>query len=399
MEAMAHSELAKLSLDLKALNAKPLWERTARMGPGSPAVPTIWRYRDMRPQLLRSIELITAKEAERRVFMLENPGLPGTGYITNSLYCGLQVIKPGEIAPAHRHSPNALRFIIEGEGAYSTVEGERVPMHPGDFVLTPGWTWHDHGHLGSEPVIWLDALDNPFGQFFGAIFRENYPGETHPVSEVEGAAAARYGSNLMPVEYRPQRRASPLLVYPYDRTREALDRVARNAPLHPAHGAKMRYANPNDGGYAFPDAGRIHSMDAEGILRPDLSQHRRCRVQCRGGAWAGAHRGNRLCVRAARCLRGAAVDALLHRDRERMRPVQLFRSRCAGGARLLARARSGEYACAVGAGFEPAPTRDSHLAAIMSASCVILIGRPFTARARGWSASFTALAIAAGAPR
>src|SRR5262245_39511196 len=115
----------------------------------------------------------------------------------------------------------------------------------------PGWTWHDHGHLGSAPVIWLDALDNPFGQFFGAIFRENYPGDTHPVSQVEGAAAARYGSNLMPVEHRPQRRASPLLVYPYDRTREALDRVARNEPLHPAHGAKMRYANPNDG-YVYP---------------------------------------------------------------------------------------------------------------------------------------------------
>src|SRR5262249_27952078 len=85
MEAVAHSELAKLSLDLKVLNAKPLWERTTRMGPGSPAVPAIWRYRDMRPQLLRAVELITAKEAERRVFMLENPGLPGSGYITNSL--------------------------------------------------------------------------------------------------------------------------------------------------------------------------------------------------------------------------------------------------------------------------------------------------------------------------
>ena len=252
MEAVADSELAKLSLDLKALNAKPLWERTARMGPGSPAVPAIWRYRDMRPPLLRAVELITAKEAERRVFMLENPGLPGSGYITNSLYCGLQVIKPGEIAPAHRHSPNALRFIIEGEGAYSTVEGERVLMHLGDFVLTPGWTWHDHGHLGSAPVIWLDALDNPFGQFFGATFRENYPGDTHPVSQVEGAAAARYGSNLMPVEYQPQRRASPLLVYPYDRTREALERLAKAGPLHPAHGIKMRYANPLNGGYVYP---------------------------------------------------------------------------------------------------------------------------------------------------
>src|SRR6516225_1804443 len=252
MEAVAHSELAKLSLDLKTLNAKPLWERTTRMGPGSPAVPAIWRYRDMRPQLLRAIELITAKEAERRVFMLENPGLPDSGYITNSLYCGLQVIKPGEIAPAHRHSPNALRFIIEGEGAYSTVEGERVTMRPGDFVLTPGWTWHDHGHLGTEPVIWLDALDNPFGQFFGAIFRENYPEEAQAPSLAAGDAKVRYGSNLMPVEYRTDRRTSPLLVYPYDRTREALERLAKAGPLHPAHGIKMRYANPLNGGYVYP---------------------------------------------------------------------------------------------------------------------------------------------------
>jgi gentisate 1,2-dioxygenase len=246
------SDLAGLSRDIQRLNARPLWERTQRMGPGTPAVPTIWRYKDLRPQLLRAVDLITAKEAERRVFMLENPGLPGTGYITTSLYCGLQVIKPGEIAPAHRHSPNALRFIIEGQGAYTTVEGERVVMQPGDFVLTPGWTWHDHGHLGDAPVIWLDALDNPFGQFFGAIFRENYPDDAQAPSLSEGDAAARYGSNLMPVEYKTGRVSSPLLVYPYDRTREALLRLARSGPLHPSHGIKMRYANPLDGGYVYP---------------------------------------------------------------------------------------------------------------------------------------------------
>ena len=248
----SNGDLAQLSRDIRNLNARPLWERTQRMGPGTPAVPTIWRYRDMRPQLLRAIDLITAKEAERRVFMLENPGLPGTGYITTSLYCGLQVIKPGEIALAHRQSPNALRFIIEGEGAYTTVEGERVVMRPGDFVLTPGWTWHDHGHLGDAPVIWLDALDNPFGQFFGAIFRENYPDDAQAPSLAEGDAAARYGSNLMPVEYRTGRTSSPLLVYPYDRTREALLRLARSGALHPSHGIKMRYANPLDGGYVYP---------------------------------------------------------------------------------------------------------------------------------------------------
>lgn len=245
-------DLAQLSRDIQTLNARPLWERTQRMGPGTPAVPTIWRYKDLRPQLLRAIDLITAKDAERRVFMLENPGLPGTGYITTSLYCGMQVIKPGEIAPAHRHSPNALRFIIEGQGAYSTVEGERVPMCAGDFVLTPGWTWHDHGHLGSEPAIWLDALDNPFGQFFGAIFRENYPDDSQAPSLASGDAAARYGANLMPVEIRTGRLSSPLLVYPYDRTREALLQLARSGPLHPSHGIKMRYANPLDGGYVYP---------------------------------------------------------------------------------------------------------------------------------------------------
>ncbi len=253
MTTAAHdSDLAKLSRNIQGLNARPLWERTQRMGPGTPAVPTLWRYRDLRPHLLRAIELITAKEAERRVFMLENPGLPGTGYITTSLYCGLQVIKPGEIAPAHRHSPNALRFIIEGEGAYTTVEGERVTMRPGDFVLTPGWTWHDHGHLGDAPVIWLDALDNPFGQFFGAIFRENYPDDAQAPSLPDGDAAMRYGANLMPLEYRSGRPSSPILVYPYDRTREALLKLARTGPRHPSHGVKMRYANPLDGGYVYP---------------------------------------------------------------------------------------------------------------------------------------------------
>jgi len=222
------------------------------MGPGTSAVPAIWRYADMRPQLLRAAELITTQQAERRVLMLENPGLPATGYITSSLYSGLQIILPGEVARAHRHASNAMRFIIEGSGAYSTVEGERVPMHPGDFVLTPYWTWHDHGHTGSEPVIWLDALDNPFAQMFGTMFRENYPYEAQAVSLPAGDTAARYGAGLLPVEHRFAKLASPLLAYPYGRTRETLDQLAKSGPLHPSHGIKMRYVNPTTGGHVFP---------------------------------------------------------------------------------------------------------------------------------------------------
>lgn len=246
------SALGRFSQEVATLNTRPLWERVGGTQPGSAARPTIWRYAELRPQLIRSVDLITARDAERRVLMLENPGLPGTGYITNSLYAGLQVIMPGEVAPAHRHTPNALRFIIEGAGAYTTVAGERIAMLPGDFVVTPGWSWHDHGHAGQGPVIWLDALDSPFGQFFGATFRENYPDESHPVTRTGHDSAARFGAGLAPVDYRPEGTASPLLIYPYERTRAALMRVAADGPIDVVHGVKLRYANPATGGYAFP---------------------------------------------------------------------------------------------------------------------------------------------------
>ena len=244
-------ELAQFSRDIGKLNLMPLWERTTPMQPGSPCVPALWRYAELRPLLMRAAGLITKKAAERRVLVLENPSLKGTTYITNSLYAGLQVILPGEVAASHRHSPSALRFIIEGEGAYTAVGGERGAMSPGDFIVTPNWAWHDHGNPGGNPVVWLDGLDTPFARFFGAQFREDYPAESQPNFRAEGAAAALYGANLLPVD-QANGAASPLLRYPYDRTRAALDHVARHEALHPAHGARLRYANPANGKHPFP---------------------------------------------------------------------------------------------------------------------------------------------------
>ena len=120
-----------------------------------------WDYDSVRPFLMESGTLITAKEAVRRVLILENPGLRGTACITPTLYAGLQLILPGEVAPSHRHTQSALRFIVEGEGAYTAVDGERTIMHEGDFVITPTWTWHDHGNDSSKPMVWLDGLDIP----------------------------------------------------------------------------------------------------------------------------------------------------------------------------------------------------------------------------------------------
>jgi len=169
--AVVKPDRAAFSRELEALDVRPLWERVMRLKPGTAAVPAMWRWAQLRPRLARASELITAKEAERRVLMLENPALRGTTFATTTLYAGLQIIMPGEIAPTHRHTPNALRFIIEGEGAYTAVDGERVAMRPGDFVVTPNWTWHDHGNAGSEPVVWLDGLDTAFANLMGAHFR------------------------------------------------------------------------------------------------------------------------------------------------------------------------------------------------------------------------------------
>lgn len=239
------------------LNLMPLWERTGGLKPGTPAVAWRWRYSELRPLLLRACDLISKKDAERRVLCLENPALRGTTFATNSLFAGLQVINPGEIAPSHRHTPNALRFIVEGSGAYTAVEGERTMMEPGDFIITANWTWHDHGNLGTGPVVWMDGLDTPFTRFFGATFREDHPDETHPIVRPEGDAEARFGAAMLPLDEQPRidkrsGMASPLFRYPYERTRKSLKQIAAAGAPHPVHGYKLRYANPLTGGHPFP---------------------------------------------------------------------------------------------------------------------------------------------------
>src|SRR5216110_2077484 len=214
-----------------ALSMAPLWESIHQLVPPSPApkyVPAAWDYDKVRPFLMESGGLITAKEAVRRVLILENPSMPGSACITPSLYAGLQLILPGEVAPSHRHTQSALRFIVEGEGAYTAVDGERTIMHPGDFIITPSWTFHDHGNPGDVPVIWLDGLDIPIVAFVDAGFAERYPEEVQPVVKPEGDALARYGANLLPVDHKRTSLTTPIFSYPYTRTREALERMRRD---------------------------------------------------------------------------------------------------------------------------------------------------------------------------
>jgi gentisate 1,2-dioxygenase len=251
-----------------AHNLKPLWEvlrgqLTAEPNPPESAV--VWHYDQVRPFLLEAARLISVEEADRRVLVLENPALPGKTRATQSLYAGLQIIMPTEVAPCHRHTPTALRLMVEGEGAYTSVDGERTSMKPGDFVITRSWSWHDHGNEGSGPVVWLDGLDVPLVGFLNATFFQNYGEAAHSLTRPEGDARARYGSGILPVDYTTTASSTPLLNYPYVSTKAALNALGQAGDHDACHGIKTRYINPLTGDYALPTMGAFAQLLRRGF--------------------------------------------------------------------------------------------------------------------------------------
>jgi gentisate 1,2-dioxygenase len=265
---------------IRAQHMTPLWEvlhALVPQQPATPCAPAFWSWERVRPYLMEAGQLITAEEAVRRVLILENPGLPGHSAITQSLYAGLQLILPGEVAPSHRHTQSALRFVVEGTGAYTAVDGERATMAPGDFIITPSWTWHDHGHEAAldsaGPVVWLDGLDIPMLRFFDAGFAENHNARSQPVTRAEGTSYQRYGANMLPVRYdAPFGLTSPIFSYPYARTREALHTLERQAPVDDWDGIKLRYVNPATGGSPMPTMGTFMQRLPPGFEGKDWRQ-------------------------------------------------------------------------------------------------------------------------------
>ena len=242
---------------IAAFGLSPAWERLRDLigsEPKSQCMPAIWRFKEVKALLMESAELISAEEAERRVLLLENPGLPGESRITQTLLAGLQLIMPGEIAAGHRHTASAVRFILDGANAYTTVEGERTCMSPGDFILTPNWSSHDHGNMTDEPMIWLDVLDVPMINYFETTFCENFDCPTQAVAHQDGDSAAFFGSGVLP-DRAPALRSSPIINYTYARTRPILDLVRATGRIDKRHGARVRYTNPVNGGWTMPTMG------------------------------------------------------------------------------------------------------------------------------------------------
>ncbi|MBN9472450.1 MAG: gentisate 1,2-dioxygenase [Bordetella sp. SCN 67-23] len=243
---------------IDASHCTPLWEVLHGLitpTPSTPCQPCHWPWETMWPYLRDAGSLISAEEAERRVLVLENPGLRGRSRITHSLYAGLQLILPGEVAPPHRHSQSAMRFVLRGKGAYTAVDGRRIAMEEGDFVITPSWAFHDHGNPSDEPMVWLDGLDVPIVELFDAQFMEK--GDAAPLGQGGDGAdnLAAFGVAMKPVGFEPASRTSPLCWYPYARSREALLAFARSQAPHPCWGHKLQYVNPVTGGWPMPTMG------------------------------------------------------------------------------------------------------------------------------------------------
>ncbi|MEB2400182.1 MAG: cupin domain-containing protein [Alcaligenaceae bacterium] len=230
--------------ELSSLNLVPLWPSLRAVLP--PDIPTRrtatthWSYGALRPLLLKAGELTPIEKAERRVLVLANPG-HGIEKMQASaaMYLGMQLLLPGEWAPAHKHTPNAARMIVEGGGAYTTVNGEKCPMERGDLILTPTGQWHEHGHDGGEPVVWLDVLDLPLVYYMEASYHNE--GERQHLNL--GRLDRAYRPGIVPTPaFERNAAAYPMLRYPWSEARAALAAYAEDNPGEQF--IQITYVNP-----------------------------------------------------------------------------------------------------------------------------------------------------------
>lgn len=260
--------LHKLFEAIQPLNLAPLWTKYRQLltpTPQGKARPHLWRYAELRPHLLRAGELVSTKEAERRVLMLLNPGLEGAVATTSTLFAGMQLILPGETARAHRHTPTAIRIIVEGHGAYTAVDGERCFMELGDLILTPSWAWHDHGNETSEPMIWLDGLDLPLLSALDVIFTEHPSDEPSGNTKPDDVSTRLYHQpGLRPAAERGNQGHSPLLNYKWARTTAALVALPESAAT-PYDDLILDYTNPYTGGPVLPTMGCTAQLLRPGV--------------------------------------------------------------------------------------------------------------------------------------
>ncbi|HEY4773502.1 MAG TPA: cupin domain-containing protein [Xanthobacteraceae bacterium] len=225
----------------------PLWESpTAHKPPAPPDPAYLWAWERIRPLIGRAIEVADPAAVERRVLSLVNPRSrgPHDEATARTLAAAIQILLPGERARPHRHSMNAVRFVLEGSGAFTIVDGKSCPMEVGDLILTPAWCWHEHVHRGSAPIIWLDALDVPLHLYLGTAEFQSGPVTDLPETVPDSYFAV---ANVVPDIALPSPVHSPVFRYPYQSAAAALTA----APPARDGARRVRYVNPATGGAAM----------------------------------------------------------------------------------------------------------------------------------------------------
>ena len=228
------------------------------------AVPYAWRFREMYPLLERASTLVPMEHAYRRALLFQNPGLAPRPWITTTIYGGCSWYNPGEIASVHRHPPNASRFTLQGDGGFTVVEGEKLPMRRGDLVLTPNGTWHDHGNDGKEPIVWVDLLDLPLTENLRNSWVMDYdyfePGKDGAQRYQSVTKPARYSQRLyrtggvrprLASHRRGRGVGSPKFFYPWEDTLRALD-DAKGIADDPCEGVAVEFVDPMTGDSVLP---------------------------------------------------------------------------------------------------------------------------------------------------
>ena len=253
---------------MAAVNTQPLWSLYKTLNTKEPQFyePMMWPWAGLTPLIDRACREVSMHDAERRALLLTHPAFPGTVFTTPTLSAALQILEPGESAPPHRHTLAALRLVMTGEGAVTITDGKRCEMEPGDMILTPAMSWHEHEHKGRTRMVWFDGLDYPLARQLGTVFFEH-----GPVKIPERGIAALKDDGLLEGGVLPDGHPtlvpySPLFRYPWSRVKRALEAL----PAAADGSRQLRYVNPSTGGAIMP------TIDAY-ALRPGNTPTRRAR--------------------------------------------------------------------------------------------------------------------------
>jgi gentisate 1,2-dioxygenase len=260
-QAPANSAMEEFYKEINAKSFDALWRQHGPPTPGAadarpPYQPHLWRWADMEPFLHRATELVKpSHEDQRRVLTLNNPSVNPAHSATHTISGAVQVVLPGEIAPSHRHTMAAIRFVMKGKGAVTFIDGEGCTMNPGDLILTPGWTYHGHINQGDGPMIWMDSLDVPLVISLKQGLYEEYPDQLFPADRPVDDSLHRYGrGHLRPVWDKHEGPISPLLSFPWEQTERALRELAES-DSSPFDDVAFEYTHPTTGGHVLPTIG------------------------------------------------------------------------------------------------------------------------------------------------